>query len=188
MTRIIEKVSTVGIRKQITLPRAIREKLFTGGKTIAYIQARDKEGFLAITLQPPATGTYNKISISSKGQMVIPKNLRESKGIKAGDNLVFSIRNGEIRLKKLAEQRSEREPNFLWNFLVEIINWLESAGSSNVNNVSVAGNSLLLVIKSDNPEPRVNVLLETVRKLETLLATRLIIEKLQDNKVKLTRY
>ncbi|MFW9998243.1 MAG: hypothetical protein ACFFD4_39750, partial [Candidatus Odinarchaeota archaeon] len=64
-----EKVSTVGIRKQVTLPKAIRERVNITEKMWAYIQASDKDDQLIISLQPPVKGLYSKMMISPKGQL-----------------------------------------------------------------------------------------------------------------------
>ncbi|MFW9997472.1 MAG: hypothetical protein ACFFD4_35860 [Candidatus Odinarchaeota archaeon] len=99
-----EKVSTVGIRNQITLPKMIREGVNIREKTPVYIQAVDNVDYLVISLQPPVGGVYSKIKISEKGQLVISKSLWESKGIQGGTNVVFSLINTEkIKVLKLRE-------------------------------------------------------------------------------------
>ncbi|MFW9998159.1 MAG: hypothetical protein ACFFD4_39320, partial [Candidatus Odinarchaeota archaeon] len=61
-----EKVSTVGIRNQVTLPKTIREGMNIKEKTRAYIQGSEKGDYLVISLQPPVEGVYSKIKISEK--------------------------------------------------------------------------------------------------------------------------
>ena len=66
-----EKVSTVGISNQVTLPKLIRIISGISSKTPAFIRANDQTNGLIITIEPPTEGTYNKIKISEKGQLVI---------------------------------------------------------------------------------------------------------------------
>jgi AbrB family looped-hinge helix DNA binding protein len=40
------------------------------------------------------------ITMSTKGQIVVPKEIRERAGIGAGDELEISLENGRIQLKK----------------------------------------------------------------------------------------
>ncbi|MFW9994299.1 MAG: AbrB/MazE/SpoVT family DNA-binding domain-containing protein [Candidatus Odinarchaeota archaeon] len=172
-----EKVSTVGIRNQVTLPKHIREKAKIGEKIAAYIQVR--EDMLVITLDPPDEGiVYNRIKISEKGQLVIPKNLRESKGIKEGSNLIFNSTNGdEITVRKLVEKRGSTAKNWRWNFLVAII---KSVGSvPNLARYEIVNNKLVLFLKK---EIRNNDLTDLVDSLEKQVGTRLIIEK-DDDKI-----
>ncbi len=42
------------------------------------------------------------VKVSTKGQVVIPKEIRESLGIRNGDYLVVTERNGYIIMKKLS--------------------------------------------------------------------------------------
>ena len=181
-----EKVSTVGIRNQVTLPKLIREQAKIGNKVQAYIRANEAEKCLIITIEPP-TGTYNKIKISEKGQLVIPKNLRESKGITEGTNLVFTVtREKEIWLQKLIEKRpvgKRKVENWRWTFLVEVIESFEAI--SGLKDLDIDGASLLLEIKNGSKYSE-NDLLETVKKMEKLLGTRLVVEKLGKDKLKLT--
>ena len=179
-----EKVSTVGIRNQVTLPKQVRERVKTGTKRLAYIQAREKEDSLFITLEPPTAGTYNKIKISEKGQLVIPKNLRESKDIREGTNLVFSVKGErEIMVQKLIDQRKEHEISWRWSFLVEIIKTVEQVTA--MKNVSIEGNSLVLSTKKELEKSKEGML-GIVSKMETLLGSRLMVEKLKENKIRLT--
>lgn len=43
------------------------------------------------------------VKVSSKGQIIIPKDLRERLGVKTGEKLLVLSRNGEILLKKTEE-------------------------------------------------------------------------------------
>jgi AbrB family looped-hinge helix DNA binding protein len=43
----------------------------------------------------------NTITLSSKGQLVIPKSLRESARLAPGDRLLVTLVRGEIRLKRV---------------------------------------------------------------------------------------
>ncbi|MFW9991578.1 MAG: AbrB/MazE/SpoVT family DNA-binding domain-containing protein [Candidatus Odinarchaeota archaeon] len=180
----VEKVSTVGIRNQVTLPKPVREELNIGEKSLAYIQAAVKEGkYLIITLQPPEAGVYNKIKISEKGQLVIPKNLRESTGIYEGTNLVFSVIGGnEIRIQKLKERKTDQFSK-RWSFLVEVLDTLSQI--TDLDNLDVEGNSLFVTISKKKGSTD-NLVTELVTKLESMIGTRLIIEKKDDTKLKLT--
>ncbi|MFW9996155.1 MAG: AbrB/MazE/SpoVT family DNA-binding domain-containing protein [Candidatus Odinarchaeota archaeon] len=174
-----ERVSTVGVRNQVTLPKVIRKKAKIREKAVACIQARDKDGSLAITLNPPEQGVYNRIKISGKGQLVIPKNLRESKGIKEGVNLVFSINgDGEITMKKLAERRGTKSSSKRWDFLISTVGILYTP---ELDKLTVEGNSLSLRLKK---EPGNATLMELVTDLENRIGTRLLIEK-DRNKINL---
>ncbi|MFW9996149.1 MAG: AbrB/MazE/SpoVT family DNA-binding domain-containing protein [Candidatus Odinarchaeota archaeon] len=181
---VSEKVSTMGIRHQVTLPKAIREGVNISEKTRAYIQASEKEDQLVISLQPPAEGVYSKIKISGKGQLVIPKSFRDSKGIQEGTNLVFSLLSGEkIKVQKLLEKRKEREPEWRWSFLVEIIGALE--GLAGPEQLEIQDNSLVLKIK-EGVQSKEKEIIETVTKIENVTSVRLMVERLQDNKIKFT--
>jgi AbrB family looped-hinge helix DNA binding protein len=170
----MEKVSTVGVRNQVTLPKVIRKKAKIKEKMVAYIQAKDKDNFLVITLDPPK-GVYNKIKISEKGQLVIPKNLRESKNIKKGNNLVFSIKDENvIAVKKLIERRKEKNKNWRWQFLVDVMKSLETVPS--LINIRIEDKSLALVIKKGQ-DIGGEEMLELVNKMEKILGMRLLVEK-----------
>lgn len=45
-----------------------------------------------------------KARVTSKGQVTVPKAVRRAMGIKEGDNLVFDVEDGDVRL------RVERKP------------------------------------------------------------------------------
>lgn len=45
----------------------------------------------------------NTVTLSSKGQLVIPGKLRRSAGLQPGDRLAVSLVDGEIRLRPLLE-------------------------------------------------------------------------------------
>ncbi|MFW9997768.1 MAG: AbrB/MazE/SpoVT family DNA-binding domain-containing protein [Candidatus Odinarchaeota archaeon] len=181
---VSEKVSTVGIRNQVTLPKVIREGMNIKEKTRAYIQAVDKEDCLVISLQPPAGGVYSKIKISEKGQLVLPKNLRESKGIKEGTNVVFSLISDEkIRVQKLLEKRKEREASWRWNFLVEVLGALE--GIAGLEKLEIKDSSLVLQIKKGANSLEKEII-ETVTKIENVTGARLLVERLQDDRIKFT--
>ncbi|MFW9997109.1 MAG: AbrB/MazE/SpoVT family DNA-binding domain-containing protein [Candidatus Odinarchaeota archaeon] len=181
---VSEKVSTVGIRNQVTLPKAIREGVNISKKTRAYIQAGEKEDQLVISLQPPVKGVYSKIKISPKGQLVIPKNLRESKGIKEGTNVVFSLIDGErIRVQKLLEKRKEKEKTWRWTFLVEVIGALEKLAG--LEKLEIKGTSLVLSVKKGTKALEKDIV-ETVTKIENVTGARLVVERLQDDRIKFT--
>ncbi|MFW9991271.1 MAG: AbrB/MazE/SpoVT family DNA-binding domain-containing protein [Candidatus Odinarchaeota archaeon] len=181
---ITEKVSTVGIRHQVTLPKAIRKGMKIKEKTPAYIQAVDKEDYLVISLQRPSEGVYIKIRISEKGQLVMPKNLRESKGIQEGTNVVFSLISDEkIKVQKLLEKRKELEPEWRWLFLVEIIRSLE--GLAGLDTLAIEGNSLVMQVKKgDNSKEKELTALMT--KIENVTGSRLMMERLSNDKIKFT--
>ncbi|MFW9993446.1 MAG: AbrB/MazE/SpoVT family DNA-binding domain-containing protein [Candidatus Odinarchaeota archaeon] len=173
MKSLNERVSAVGVRNQVTLPKVIRRKAKIKEKMVAYIHARDKEDSLVITLNPPDEGVYNRIKISEKGQLVIPKNLRESKHIKQGNNLVFSIEGDqEITVKKLAERRREKSNNWRWQFFIEILETVEAVPE--LDHLDVEQNSLVLILKKELSGEK---LLELVTKMENNLGTRLMVEK-----------
>jgi AbrB family looped-hinge helix DNA binding protein len=179
----IEKVSTVGIRNQVTLPKQVRERVKVGEKTTAYIQAWEKEEFLVITLEPPNNGVYNKIKISEKGQLVIPKNLRESTGIIEGTNLVFSVFGKErIRIQKLKEREIEEKYPKRWNFLIDVLDVLNKA--TDLKNVEIKKKSL--IITSMTLQGSDSLIKELLSKLEGLLDTRLILERIDAKTIKLT--
>ncbi|MFW9995999.1 MAG: hypothetical protein ACFFD4_28420, partial [Candidatus Odinarchaeota archaeon] len=113
-----------------------------------------------------------------------PKNLRESKGIKEGTNLVFSVTGeNEIKVQRLLKKRKEQETNWRWNFLVEIIGAIE--GVSGLNSLDIKDDSLVMDLKK-NTESLENELVEMLKKIENLLGTRLLIERTEDKKIKLT--
>jgi AbrB family looped-hinge helix DNA binding protein len=43
------------------------------------------------------------ITMSSKGQIVVPKAIRDRAGIDAGDRLEISLENGAVQLRKIGE-------------------------------------------------------------------------------------
>ncbi|MHA1167008.1 MAG: hypothetical protein ACTSP4_10460 [Candidatus Hodarchaeales archaeon] len=179
-----EKVSTVGIRNQVTLPKIIREKMRITQKTTAYIRSTEKGNFLLITLEPPTGTTFNKIKISEKGQLVIPKNLRESKKITEGTNLIFSMSGtSEIKIQKLLKKRKEQEKNWRWNFLVEIIGAMENI--SGLKDIEIKDMSIILDSKKGSKALDKSIL-ETLKKIENLLGTRIMVEKIKEGKIKLT--
>ncbi len=45
--------------------------------------------------------------ISKKGQVVIPKEIREKFGIKPGDALIFKIQGNKVIIEKIQEKMSE---------------------------------------------------------------------------------
>ena len=46
------------------------------------------------------------ITLSSKGQLVIPKSLRESAHLMPGDRLMVTLVKGELRLRRIADESS----------------------------------------------------------------------------------
>lgn len=61
----------------------------------------------AITLDFPSRNLYfegMKSRISEKGQVTIPKKLRDQLGIRVGDELDFEIEHGRLVVAKLVEQ------------------------------------------------------------------------------------
>lgn len=59
-------------------------------------------------------------SLSTKGQMVIPKNLREKMVLHEGDSLVLFELNGLLVCKKLNEELNENEKKNVERILREI--------------------------------------------------------------------
>lgn len=56
------------------------------------------------------------VSVTSKGQVTIPKKVRQALGIKPGSKVEFNLRNGEARLilvKRGAHSRVEDGPHIL---------------------------------------------------------------------------
>ncbi len=49
------------------------------------------------------------VKLSSKGQLVIPKEIRQSFGLKAGDELRVTRVNRHIELEPLVDKRAARE-------------------------------------------------------------------------------
>lgn len=45
--------------------------------------------------------------ISKKGQVIIPKEIREKFGIKPGDALIFKIQGNKVIIEKIQEKMSE---------------------------------------------------------------------------------
>ncbi|QWK19119.1 MAG: AbrB/MazE/SpoVT family DNA-binding domain-containing protein [Hydrogenobacter thermophilus] len=41
------------------------------------------------------------VKLSSKGQIVIPKELRDKLGLKAGDYLLIDLKDNEVKLRKI---------------------------------------------------------------------------------------
>ncbi|MFW9993913.1 MAG: hypothetical protein ACFFD4_17850 [Candidatus Odinarchaeota archaeon] len=138
---VSEKVSPVGIRSQVTLPKAIRKGMKSNDKTRAGIQGDKTGNYLVITLQLPAGGMCSRVLTSEREQLVILKNMREPKGIREGMNLVFSLISDEkkIRVQKLLEKWKERELEWRWHFLVEVIWALE--GQAGLNKLETEGTS-----------------------------------------------
>ncbi|HXW94597.1 MAG TPA: AbrB/MazE/SpoVT family DNA-binding domain-containing protein [Nitrososphaerales archaeon] len=44
-------------------------------------------------------------SVTSKGQVTIPKEVRDKLGLRSGDKVVFSIENGEATIRKVKQER-----------------------------------------------------------------------------------
>lgn len=40
-----------------------------------------------------------KVRVTSRGRVTVPKEVRQAMGIKEGDNLVFSLQDGDVRLR-----------------------------------------------------------------------------------------
>ena len=55
-------------------------------------------------------------TVTQKGQVTIPKELREDAGIRPGDDLEFEIVEGEIRIKK---KSGEENPFSEWKGALE---------------------------------------------------------------------
>ncbi|MHA1449288.1 MAG: AbrB/MazE/SpoVT family DNA-binding domain-containing protein [Candidatus Hodarchaeales archaeon] len=173
-TRITEKVSTVGIRNQVTLPKAIRESLQISEKTVAFISVCD-DG-LRLTTVKPEEGVFNRIKISEKGQLVIPKNLRESLGIREGTNLLFmKEEKGKIKITKLKETEKVTTGDH-WNLLVKFVRILGEYGMK----VSMDGKAMIIKTESGNERN-----IQFLEELEKLTGNRFLLEKI-DIGLKLT--
>ena len=44
-------------------------------------------------------------SVTSKGQVTIPKEVRDKLGLRSGDRVVFSIEDGEARIRKVKQEK-----------------------------------------------------------------------------------
>lgn len=44
-------------------------------------------------------------SVTSKGQITIPKEVRDKLGLKSGDKVVFSIEDGEAKIRKVEQEK-----------------------------------------------------------------------------------
>lgn len=119
----LQKVSTVGIRNQVTLPKDIRKQLQQKDKFSAFISVDKK--MLRITLSKPE-GLHNSIAVSDKGQFVVPKNLRESLDISENDNLVFNVVKDYVEIRKLAASDTFTT-NVKFDFVCRVI---DAAGGS----------------------------------------------------------
>ncbi len=51
--------------------------------------------------------SMNVGKISKKGQVIIPKEIREKFGIKPGDALIFKIQGNKVIIEKIQEKMSE---------------------------------------------------------------------------------
>ena len=163
--RIAEKVSTVGIRNQVTMPKVIRESLKITTKITVFIKAVDKEKKLVITVKEPESGVYNKIKISEKGQLVVPKNLRESMGIKEGMNLMFSKTGEGIKVTKLERAGKEKEQLDTWQLVIDFFSVLQKHGLR----AEVKGENLLVTGGKGG--------VEFIRELEEMMEVRVMVEK-----------
>jgi AbrB family looped-hinge helix DNA binding protein len=55
--------------------------------------------------QPTRANAARLRSVTAKGQMTIPADIRRKAGIEAGDKLLFSIKNGKITVEKTGASR-----------------------------------------------------------------------------------
>ncbi|MFW9992924.1 MAG: hypothetical protein ACFFD4_12855 [Candidatus Odinarchaeota archaeon] len=177
---IIEKVSTVGVRNQITLPKLVREKLNITVKTAVFIQSDDKADSLVMTLEPPQNGVFNRITISGKGQLVIPGNLRLSKGIKEGTNLIFSLTGDRIKVQKLARSKQKKMPT-RWTFFLTTFKVLLGLSPR----IERENDAIVLTVNGQQEAPG-KAFMTSVKELEDLVGSRLMIEKLDVRTVKLS--
>jgi AbrB family looped-hinge helix DNA binding protein len=180
VSTINEKVSTVGVRNQVTLPKTVRERVDIANKATAFILAADKEDFLIITFQSPSSGVYNKIKISEKGQLVIPKNLRMSMGIAEGTNLVFSVTEKKmITIRILEKSKESTSANSKWQFLTKLLEIAEQFRGLEKTSVENSNALLLHFIKPTKVDKS---FANTLAKLEDLLGSRLVPEILEGGK------
>ncbi|MFW9996641.1 MAG: AbrB/MazE/SpoVT family DNA-binding domain-containing protein [Candidatus Odinarchaeota archaeon] len=183
MVKPVEKVSTIGIRNQITLPKDIRDAVKITAKTEVYIKNQEDQESLIISLEKPTEGVYNSVKISEKGQLVIPKNYRESKGIKGGTNLLFRVSSGtDIIVQILPPERKESTRDQRWNLLIDIFKALN--GFSTMNTLQINDGSLVVGFDKDIKVD--SKLTENIERIENILGTRLMVEKVQDSRLKLT--
>ncbi|MFW9994843.1 MAG: AbrB/MazE/SpoVT family DNA-binding domain-containing protein [Candidatus Odinarchaeota archaeon] len=172
-----ERVSTVGIRNQVTLPKGVRDKLKIVTRTPAFIRAGGIDNRLIISLNPPEGSIFNRIKISEKGQLVIPKNFRESTGIKENTNLVFSVEGEEIAIQKLVERRASLADNY-WSFLLSTIVTIDSFSS--LEQIEVE-NDKKLVFHFDK-QLDTDMISQLVTAMEKLAETRCLVETINDRR------
>ncbi|MFW9997178.1 MAG: hypothetical protein ACFFD4_34360 [Candidatus Odinarchaeota archaeon] len=177
------RVSKVGARNQVTLPKSIRNGLNLVEGLNAYIGADEKGNYLIISLQDSPDEAFDEIRISNKGQLIIPKKFRNLKGISEGSNLVFTVISAtEITVQKLLENRKEQEIKWRWNFLIEIIGTLDEI--SGIRNLEFENGSLVLI--TDNiSDFQKKELVEMLVKIENLTGLRLMFERRSDYKMAL---
>ncbi|MFW9991206.1 MAG: hypothetical protein ACFFD4_04025 [Candidatus Odinarchaeota archaeon] len=177
-----ERVSTVGVRNQVTLPKDVRNKAHIAGRSTAFIRADAESDSLIITPKPPDTGIYNRIKISEKGQLVIPRNLRESKGIATSTNLVFSISGeGEVTVQKLKERKAAISDG-RWQFLMRVVETVTSYGNLESIRVEGSGSRKSLILNFKEPVEAGSSFSEVLEALEGLADVRFLIEILPDHK------
>ncbi|MHA2335504.1 MAG: hypothetical protein ACXAEU_25970, partial [Candidatus Hodarchaeales archaeon] len=117
-----DRVSPVGPRYQVTLPKKVRERTkFSNGRTEAYIQAPADKDFFIISFERPES-THGIIKLSEKAQFVIPKDFRESKSIERGSNLMFSrLDDMNIRMDKLEAITKRETTDTRWETFIEVL-------------------------------------------------------------------
>jgi len=165
----LEKVAAVGIRNQVTVPKTIRDRMKITAKTEAFIRAVNGNELL-MTLEKPASGVYNRIKISQKGQLVIPKNLRHSLGIKEGTNLVFKGTASGVTVKKLSTVKRAGTTPVSWSLLIDFFTILKKKGLQ-----PAMKDGKLAVTGAKG--------LECVRELEELFVMRLMAERTAEGMV-----
>ena len=159
----------IGERNQVTVPKVIRKVVGIKDKSLAFIGTRDGEpSCMYLSVERPESGVFNTISISEKGQMVIPTNLRLSLGVTAGTNLVFTAwgKGKPVEITRLDKKKSAGGER--WQLLFSLLTTASKHGLA----VKPREKSLLIIGETSTSNLR-----EFVGELEKLVGTRLLVEK-----------
>ncbi|MFW9998122.1 MAG: AbrB/MazE/SpoVT family DNA-binding domain-containing protein [Candidatus Odinarchaeota archaeon] len=126
-------------------------------------ESDDKTDSLVMTLEPPQNGVFDRIKISEKGQLVIPMNLRTSKGIKEGSNLIFSVTGDRIRVQKLVKTKQKKKSK-QWFFFLNALKILLDLSTR----IGRENDAIILTLNGQQ-EASGNAFMASVKELETSL-------------------
>ncbi|MHA2297654.1 MAG: hypothetical protein ACXAEU_13785 [Candidatus Hodarchaeales archaeon] len=181
-----DRVSPVGPRYQVTLPKKVREKTkFSNGRTKAYIQAPTDKDYIIISYDQPDR-SHSIIKLSEKAQFVIPKDFRESKSIEKGSNLIFSrLDETIIKMVKLDDLTNRKTTEIRWEIFIEVLKIINHFVN---HDIKVEDNSITITSPDglDNKQTSL-LIIET----ERIAGKRLIVEKIRRENasgIKLTIY